>query len=66
MLRLLDIITSALLIESMNGSKLEAQNPIITLLNHAKNVNSYPDSATPLHRYINHKLSPFPKSRITN
>jgi len=32
----------------MNGSKLEAQNPIKTLLNHAKNVNSYQDSATPL------------------
>jgi hypothetical protein len=37
----------ALLIESMNLSTLEAQNPIKTLFNHAKNVNSYPHSATP-------------------
>ena len=37
----------ALLIEGMNASKVEVENLIKTLFNHAKNVNSYPDSATP-------------------
>lgn len=31
----------------MNKSKVEAQTPIKKLFNHAKNVNSYSDSATP-------------------